>query len=128
MNKCILDASALLALINDEPGAEMVQKVLSHSLMSSVNASEVISLLYYELNIDPDEGQEMVHTLVSEVVSFTLDMAKKTAGLRKKTALLGLSLGDRACIALGLDLSLPVYTADRIWKKHHLGCDIVLIR
>lgn len=128
MNKCILDASALLALLNNEPGANEVEKVLAHSMISTINACEVIAELYSKLNINPEEGKEMVYTVVSEVVDFTLDLAMKTAALRKSTARLGLSLGDRACLALGLHLSLPVYTADKIWKDLDLDCDVVLIR
>lgn len=128
MNKYVLDASALLALLNNEPGAAEVEKVLSHSVMSAINASEVIAELHSKLNILPEEGREMVYTAISEVVPFTLDLAMKTAALRKETSHLGLSLGDRACLALGLHLSFPVYTADKIWKNFDLASGIILIR
>ncbi len=128
MSKYLLDASALLALLNNEPGASEVEKVLAHSVISAINASEVIAELYGKLNISPKEGKEMVYTVVSEVVDFTLEMAMETAALRKKTARFGLSLGDRACLALGLHLSLPVYTADKIWRELDLDCEIVFIR
>lgn len=128
MSKCVLDASALLALLNNEPGADEVEKVLPRSLISTINASEVIAELYSKLNIAPEEGCEMVYTLVSEVVPFTLDMAMETAALRHKTAQFGLSLGDRACLALGIHLSLPVYTADKIWTNLKLTSDIKVIR
>jgi PIN domain nuclease of toxin-antitoxin system len=128
MNKYVLDASALLALLNNEPGANEVEKVLSHSVISTINASEVIAELYAKLNIAPEDGRDMVHTVVSEVVAFTMELAMKTAALRKITARFGLSLGDRACLALGMHLSLPVYTADKIWKNLDLMGEIVLIR
>lgn len=128
MNKCVLDASALLALLNNEPGATEVEKVLSYSVISAINASEVIAELYTKLNIAPKEGKEMIYTIISEVLDFTLDMAMETAALRKKTAKFGLSLGDRACLALGAHLSLPIYTADKIWKDLDLNSEIILIR
>ncbi|MCX7114694.1 MAG: type II toxin-antitoxin system VapC family toxin [Gammaproteobacteria bacterium] len=128
MNKYVLDASALLALLNNEPGAAEVEKLLSHSVMSTINAAEVIAELDAQLNIAPEEGREMVYTVISEIVPFTLDMAVKTAALRKKTSQFGLSLGDRACLALGMMLSLPVYTADRAWKNLEVAGKVVLIR
>jgi PIN domain nuclease of toxin-antitoxin system len=127
MNKCILDASALLALINCEPGYKEVENVLAHSMMSCVNVSEVIAELYCRLNIKPEESRDMVDAL-TEIVPYDLNLAMMTASLRKETSHLGLSLGDRACLALGLHLSYPVYTADKIWKKFSIPSGIVLVR
>ena len=127
MNKCVLDASALLALLNNEPGANEVEKVLSGSVISTINASEVIAELI-KVNIAPADGREMVYSIVSDIIPFTLDMAMETAALRNQTTKFGLSLGDRACLALGMHLSLPIYTADRIWKKLDFSRDIILIR
>lgn len=128
MNKSVLDASALLALFNSEKGASVVEVILPHSVISAVNASEVIAELYSKLNIPPKESQEMIHTVVDKIISFTADLATITASLRSKTTHLGLSLGDRACLALGLHLSAPVYTADKVWKKLDSPHQIVLIR
>ena len=127
MNECVLDASALLALFNNEVGADKVETVLPHSVMSAVNASEVIAELNKKLDISPEEGKTMINT-VTKVLPFNLDFAAKTAQLRKETLHLGLSLGDRACLALGISLSLPVYTADKIWQKLTLPNKIILIR
>ncbi len=128
MSECVLDASALLALLNNEPGAEKVEKVLTGSKISAVNASEVIAELYKKLNILPEEGSMMVSTLVNQIVPFDLLLAEKAATLRNETSHLGLSLGDRACLALGLHLSLPVYTADKIWQNFSGELSIIVIR
>lgn len=128
MNKYVLDASALLALLNNEPGASEVEKILAHSVISTINASEVIAELYTKLNIAPEDARDMVYTVVAEVVDFTMELAMKTAALRKITTRLGLSLGDRACLALGMHLSLPVYTADKVWKGLDSVGEIILIR
>lgn len=128
MNKYVLDASALLALLNNEPGASTVEKVLAHSTISTINAAEVIAELDKKLDIPPHESREMIYTMITEIVPFTLDMAMETANLRKKTKHLGLSLGDRACLALGLHLSSAVYTADKIWQNLESPHNIVLIR
>ena len=124
----MLDASALLALFNDEPGALVVENSLSHSFVSAVNAAEVITELYIKLAIPVEQAKEMVATLVNKIVPFDLTLAAEAARLRKETKFLGLSLGDRACLALAKALRLPVYTADKAWGKLDFPCEIILIR
>ena len=128
MNKYVLDASALLALFNEEPGAEKVAQILPYSVMSMINASEVIAELANKLAILPTEGRYMVDTCINELITFDLEQATEVAHLRKYTAHLGLSLGDRACISLGMRLKAPIYTADKIWIKLGKEYPIVLIR
>lgn len=125
MNNVVLDASALLAMFNSEPGKEMVEEVLSNSIISAVNVSEVIAELQ-KLEIAVDEARKMIETVVHEVVPFDLEQAALTAALKSDTQQFGLSLGDRACIALGQLKNCPIYTADKIWSK--MKIKVILIR
>ena len=127
-NKIILDASALLALLNSEIGKDNVELLLPYSVMSTVNASEVISELYSKLNISVEDGKKMVETVVHTIVPFSLEQAVETAKLKDSTKKLGLSLGDRACLSLGKLNNYKVYTADKIWAKLDIGVKVELIR
>jgi ribonuclease VapC len=118
----VLDASALLAWLRLEPGALEVRTALDKTAaMSVVNWAEVLSKLS-DLGRNPVE----VHSRMFEAGAFQKDlllwpldaaMAVEVAKLRSKTRASGLSLGDRACIALGQHLRLPILTADRVWKR-----------
>lgn len=123
----VLDASALLALINAEPGAEMVAAALADATIGTVNLAEVVTKLI-ELGIREQDAWAEASDLVPRVVDFDLDLARRTARLRPPTRAFGLSLGDRACLALAEFLRLPVLTADRAWQKLSLPVDIRLIR
>lgn len=127
-NNVILDSSALLALLKNEPGADIVESLLGTITMSSINVSEVATvLLNSEMTLQ--ECQNTVLPFISEIVPYDEEQAFLTADLRRKTKSYGLSLGDRACIALGQKLQLPIYTADRIWGELKLeNIDIRLIR
>ena len=128
MSKFILDASALLALLKNEPGADKVEPLLGQIVMSSINVSETASILL-ESEMTAQEVQECLLPLISDIVPFDEEQAFKTAELRKHTKNHGLSLGDRACISLGIKMGLPVYTADKVWKKLQLdNLEIELIR
>ena len=129
----ILDASALLAYLQDEPGAETVGKALTEGcLINAINWAETLSKLA-ERGKDPDEVTTLLtnqgllnHALI--IRPFDADLAKQTAKLRVLTKQIGLSLGDRACLAFGLISQLPVLTSDRAWAKLNLGVVIQLIR
>jgi PIN domain nuclease of toxin-antitoxin system len=123
----VLDASALLALINAEPGAQRVEAVLPDAVMSAVNLSEVVAKLG-DIGITEREAWEEAADLVPRIVAFDTDLARRAARLRPKTRALGLSLGDRACLALAELLTTPVLTADRTWRKLDLDIDIRFIR
>ena len=112
----VYDASALLALILDEPGAERAQLSLADGIISSVNLSEVIATLVSR-GATAADVRALVEDLPLEVVPFTAEDAKTTGLLRTSTKLLGLSLGDRACLALGQRLEAHILTADRAWAK-----------
>ena len=128
MNRIVLDASALLAVLNDEPGAEgLTLALLSGAVISTLNLAEVHSKLVGH-GIDRDEAWEAALSPVREVEVFSREQAKIAGGLISQTRQLGLSLGDRACLALGITLNAPVYTADKDWKKLKLRIPIHVIR
>ena len=128
MSSAVLDASAVLAVINAEPGSEkLTPELLDHAAVSTVNLAEVQGKLV-SWGWALDEAWEDACGMVREVVPFTIDHAETTGNLIARTRSLGLSLGDRACLALALDLKAPVYTADRTWKRLKLGVRIHVIR
>jgi PIN domain nuclease of toxin-antitoxin system len=128
MSKVVLDASALLALIKNEKGSVKVEQTLGNIVMSSVNVSEVASKLL-DSGIPEEECMAMIEPFVSCIISFDDDQIFLTATLKKFTKQQGLSLGDRACIALGIQLSVPIYTADKAWLECNIpNAEIVLIR
>jgi PIN domain nuclease of toxin-antitoxin system len=127
-NRVILDASALLALIQEAIGAEIIKPLLKFSVMSAVNVTETLSVLQ-RTNISPEEGLTLITDIVTTIVPFDLEQAEQVAKLHPLVQPQGLSLADRACIALGIKLQIPIYTADRIWDELKLdNIDIRLIR
>jgi ribonuclease VapC len=128
MNRVVLDASVLLAVVNCEAGADtLTPDLLSGATSSTVNLAEVQSKLV-GLGLDPQDAWEAAVSPIREATSFTSEHAKTAGSLVAKTRALGLSLGDRACLALGMTLGVPVYTADTSWKKLKLGIPIHIIR
>ena len=128
VNKIVLDASAMLAALNHEPGSEkLTPEMLSNSAGSTVNLAEVHTKLVSRGG-DPDEAWEDALSAIHEPVPFTEEHARIAGGLVAQTRALGLSLGDRACLALGVALKVPVYTTDKSWKNLKLGVRIHVIR
>lgn len=128
MNRIVLDASALLAVLNREPGADrLTLQLLSAAASSTVNLAEVQGKLV-DRGLSPDDAWEATLSPIREAVSFTPEHARLAGDLVGQTRPLGLSLGDRACLALGLALKAPVYTADRSWKNLKVGIRIHVIR
>ncbi len=118
MNKVVLDASALLALINDEKGADIVEPLIGHIIMSSVNVTEVASKIYDLLGSNnEDQCKLSIEPFINTIIDFDKTLCYSAAALRNFTKHKGLSLGDRACLALALQLDLPVYTADKVWAE-----------
>ena len=127
MNKIVLDASAVLALINKEPGHIAVEKILTHSMISAVNLSEVIAVLV-DIGMDVKDVETIVYGIINDIVPFDHKQSVVAGALRKETKQLGLSLGDRACLALAKVHRVPVLTADKIWTKVNVGIEVNLIR
>ena len=127
MSQVVLDASAILALLAGEPGAEAVGACLPDAAVSTVNVAEVGAKLV-DRGMKEKDMRVAIGTLGMEVVVFDEDAAYAAAMLRDRTRRLGLSLGDRACLALGAVRRLPVLTADRSWAGLDIGVEIRLIR
>ncbi len=127
MSAAVWDASALLLLLQEEPGWRQLGLRLPDSSMSSVNLSEVAAKLL-ESGGAPSTTREILGGLPIEIHDLTADLAYRTAELRGPTRHLGLSLGDRACLALGLSLGSPILTGDRAWLELDLGVEIELAR
>lgn len=128
MSRIVLDASALLALLNNEPGAsKLTPELLSDAASSTVNLAEVQTKFVSEGG-DPDEAWEDTLSPIRDAFPFTAEHAQLAGSLVAETLNLGLSLGDRACLALGIALKAPVYTADRSWRSLKLGIRIHVIR
>src|SRR5271166_3737862 len=128
MNKIVLDASAILAVINREPGAEILTPaMLARSVASAVNLAEVQTKLVSR-GWTSDQAWEDATSPVREIVPFDEEQARIAGDLVIRTRHLALSLGDRACLALGIALKVPVYTAEKAWKKLKVGVRIHVIR
>ena len=123
----VLDASALLAYLQDERGGERVRSVIPHAVMSTVNWTEVIGKARDD-GVDTQGLREDLASLGLALEPFSADQADIAGRLKERTREHGLSLGDRACLALGSDRGETVYTADRAWLQLELGVDIEAIR
>jgi len=112
----VLDASAVLALVRDEPGGEKVVEHVGRAAISAVNLHEVIKeLLLSEL--EEAVIRDLLSELRLEVHPHDIDAAYAAAALHRQTKEFGRGLGDRSCMALALSLGVPALTADREWSK-----------
>jgi PIN domain nuclease of toxin-antitoxin system len=124
----ILDASALLALLQNETGAETVSEVIGQAGISAVNWSEVIQKLSRH---DPNAADIRLdlETLGLHIIPFTAEQAEAAAALWSLVRPYGLSLADRVCLQLGISLKQTVLTTDRVWGEiHHPELAVQLIR
>lgn len=115
MSEVVLDASALLALLRNEPGAAKVADVIAEARISSVNYAEVVSHFIYA-GMPADQIDAMLHPLPMTTVDADQALATIAGQLRATTAEAGLSLGDRFCLALARRDGLPAVTADKQWR------------
>ena len=128
MSDIVLDASAILAIIFQERGAEkLTDELMDNAVASTVNLAEVQSKLIKK-GLDPDEAWEDALSLVTAAEPYTSEQARIAGDLIVKTEKYGLSLGDRSCLALAISLKAPVYTTEQIWKNLKLGIPIHVIR
>jgi ribonuclease VapC len=128
VNRVVLDASAILAIIGGEPGAEkLTPNLLASAVGSAVNLAEVQTKLVSR-GWTSEQAWEDATSPVREVLPFDEQQARIAGDLVTHTQHLGLSLGDRACFALGIALKLPVYTAEKAWKKLKVGVMVHVIR
>ena len=128
MSVAVLDSSAVLAVILEEPGAEIVRALMvSAKVISAVNFEEVRTKLI-DRGLRPHDALEAISKMRLQVEAFTDADAVRASDLRTVTREAGLSLGDRACLALGQRLNAVVVTADRVWKDLQLRVRVELIR
>lgn len=123
----VLDASALLAYLKDEPGSDAVELVLAESVISSVNWAEVVQKSI-AMGVVVDGMLDDLQSLGLAVESFCLEDGEVAGRLWEQTRLRGLSLGERACLSLGIRLGVPVLTGDRVWLDLSLDLNIRVIR
>lgn len=128
MSRYVLDASAVLALLNAEPGAETVEAALDEgSVVGSVNLSEAVARLSNN-GLTPAEIEFSLASFQLDVRDFDRNQAVQAGLMLTETRSAGLSLGDRACLALARELSLPALTGDRAWQRVDVGVRIELFR
>ncbi len=125
--KGVLDASALLAYLHGEPGGEHIQGRVAEFCISSVNWSEVLQKALTK-DVDVKRMTDWLRGLDLTIEAFTDTQAETAAHLWSQTQHLGLSLADRACLALALDKSLPVLTTDRVWQQLEPTLEVRVVR
>lgn len=128
MSDFVLDASAVLAFLKREPGADVVAALLARSLIGTVNLSEVAA----RLDEEGAPAERLMRAFVAAsgvaVVAFDEDLSYRTGALRGATKPYGLSLGDHACLALAGRETVPAVTAERVWASLSIGVSVRLIR
>lgn len=126
-NRIVLDASALLCLLNEEPGADRVATVLTRSVIGATNLGEVVSKLR-EHGLTLAEVQEVLGGLHLDVRPLSAAQAMTIGDLRPATRPLGLSLGDRACLALAIELGAELYTTDAALVQAEVAIPVTNVR
>lgn len=128
MSSAVLDASVILAILFQEPGADtMTDEIMTGAVASTVNLAEVQSKLV-KRGHDPDRAWKDALLLETDPEPYTADQAKIAGSLIAKTEKYGLSLGDRSCLALAISLKAPVYTTEQAWRNLNVGVPIHVIR
>ena len=123
----VADSSVVLAAIYREKGWEGWIELLEESNLSAVNLAEVQGKLV-AAGMSTELAWVAATNAVLQVMPFDAEQARITGDLILKTREFGLSLGDRACLALGMTMGMPVYTADRAWQRLKVGVKIHVIR
>jgi PIN domain nuclease of toxin-antitoxin system len=128
MNEVVFDASAILALLQQETGSEkLTEDLQKNAVASTVNLAEVQTKLVKK-GIEPNDAWESTLSTISEAEPYTSRQAMIAGSLIAKTEKYGLSLGDRSCLALAIVLKAPVYTTEQVWKNLKVGIPIHVIR
>ena len=123
----VADASAVLALLQNEVFRGFDQQRVVGASISAVNLVEVLTKLR-SAGLDDKESESAVDALDLHVVPFDEGQARAAAHLWPLTKRVGLSLADRACLSLGIRLGKPVVTADCVWQNLDIGAEVLLIR
>lgn len=123
----VLDASALLCLLFEEPGAERVEATLGSGCVSAVNLAEVVGKLV-DRGVPAEEAIADLRGIALEVIDMDRAQAEAAGRLRGATRAAGLSLGDRACLALAKSLDATALTTDRPWASLDCGIAVEVVR
>lgn len=127
MASAVLDSSAVLAVLNDEPGADAVVAILDDAVVSTVNYAEVVGKLV-ERGSSYGQAQAALRAIALTTVDFDIALARRTGALRAGTIRRGLSLGDRACLSLAEREGVPAVTGDRAWVGAVSSVEVRLFR
>ena len=127
MSRAVVDTSALVALLIGEPGSDFMKAAGPGYLLSVVNLAETIDVLMRK-GLPFEAALRAMEIVDIEIADFDRALAEDTGALAAITKRLGLSFGDRACLALARREKLPVFTADRAWRDLDIGVEIRLIR
>ena len=127
MSEHVLDASAVLAIMLGERGADRIEEILPGAMIGAVNLAEVVAKLQ-ELGVPDAEIDREIAELGLPVIPFDAAQAMAAGKLRARTRSLGLSLGGRACLALALARGLPAVTMDRGWAALDIGAEAIVAR
>ena len=127
MASAVLDSSAVLAILNAEPGADLVIATLDDALLSTVNYAEVVTKIV-ERGGTYKKAEAALQLITATVIDFDLALAQRTGALRAETRKRGLSLGDRACLSLAEREGVPAITGDRSWIGAVSSVEVRLFR
>lgn len=127
MNDTVLDSSIILAILKNETIDDIAYSIVDGGVMSAVNVAEVYTKLSELKLVSVPQVDAMLATL-DRIEPFTARQAKICGLLRERTTHLGMSLGDRACIALAIDIGGEVFTTDGQWVKLEFGCKVQNLR
>lgn len=127
MANAVLDSSAILAMVNGEPGADVVADAIQGGLVSTVNYAEVVTKLV-EVGVALSDARRALARMDFVLVDFDSLLAERTGEMRVQTRRLGLSLADRACLALAERENVPALTGDRAWVGAIPGVQVRAIR
>jgi PIN domain nuclease of toxin-antitoxin system len=127
MSEYVLDSSALLAVMHEESGADVVEKILDRCVVSAVNLSETIGKLAIA-GAPPHDALDVVSDMVQSIIPFNTDIALIAGRLTPHARSLGLSFGDRACLATAEYLNMEAVTADKVWNKLKGAVKVKVIR
>lgn len=129
MPSCVIDTSAVFVDLNEETGAAEARRWLRDAAICAINLQEVVSKSV-DKGVPVEAIPRLIEALRLDIRALDTELAIEAGLMRGATAHLGLSHGDRGCLALARKLGLPAVTADRAWKdaETELGVEVVLVR
>ncbi len=126
-NEAVIDTSVILAILKNETIDELAYSIVDGGVMSAVNVAEVYTKLSDFRMITARQVDRLLATL-DRIEPLTASQARAAGFLRDTTRHVGLSLGDRCCLALAIELGADAYTTEHVWARLEVGCNIHLLR